>query len=207
MAMLLDVAAWQFSGAATSRFTAALGKRIVAPAINLSDSPRFTGTLPRSYDAEGAPVQPLPLIQDGVAHRAVYDATTAAREGAVTTGHATRPAGFGIPQPRNLVLVGGGAADVAELAAAIEDGLLIASLHRLGGDRLHARGVRRIARGRLGAPAPDLAVRADLFDVLAATEALTARQWLVPAALMRSPRETSAAVVPALRARSGVHVL
>jgi PmbA/TldA metallopeptidase C-terminal domain len=206
VAMLLEVAAWQFSGAAAGRFTGALGKRLVAPAVNLSDSPRFSGTLPRSYDAEGSPVQPLPLIQDGVAHRAVHDATTAARAGTATTGHATRPAGFGAPRPRNLVLVGGGAAGVAELAAGIDDGLLIASLHRLGGgDRLQARGVRRIAHGELGPPAPDVAVRADLFDVLAATDALTARQWLVPAAPMRSPRDASAAVVPALRARSGVH--
>ena len=206
VATLLEVAAWQFSGAAAGRFTAALGTRLVAPAINLSDSPRFPGTLPRSYDAEGSPVQPLPLIQDGVAHRAVHDATTAARESTVTTGHATRPAGFGHPRPRNFVLVGGGAADVAELAAGIDDGLLIASLHRLGQDRLHARGVRRIAGGELGPRAPDVAVRADLFDVLAATDALTSRQWLVPAALMRSPRDTSAAVVPALRARHGLHV-
>jgi predicted Zn-dependent protease len=206
VAMLLEVAAWQFSGATAGRFTAALGTRLVSPAINLSDSPRFPGTLPRSYDAEGSPVQPLPLIQDGVAHRAVHDATTAAREGTATTGHATRPAGFGIPRPRNLVLVGGGAADVAELAAGIDDGLLIASLHRLGQDRLQARGVRRISGGELGPPAADVAVRADLFDVLAATDALTSRQWLVPAALMRSPRDTSAAVVPALRARSGLRV-
>jgi hypothetical protein len=208
VAMLLEVAAWQFSGAAASRFTAALGKRLVAPSVNLSDSPRFSGTLPRSYDAEGSPVQPLPLIQDGVAHRAVHDATTAARAGTATTGHATRPAGLGVPRPRNLVLVGGGAADVAELAAGIGDGLLIASLHRLsGGDRLQARGVRRIARGELGPPAPDVQVRADLFDVLAGAEALTARQWLVPAALMRTPRDVSAAVVPALRAAAGVHVV
>src|SRR5262249_30214419 len=160
-----EVAAWQFSGAAAGRFTASLGRRLVAPAVNLSDSLRFAGTLPCSYDAEGSPVQPLPLIQDGVAHRAVHDATTAAPAGTVTTGHAPRPAGFGVLRPRNLVLVGGGATGVPELAAGIDDGLLIASLHRLGGDRLHARGVRRIAHGELGEPAPDLAVRAEAFDV------------------------------------------
>ena len=49
------------------------GARIVAPAINLSDSPRFPGTLPRTYDAEGVPRRPVPLIQDGVAHHVVAD--------------------------------------------------------------------------------------------------------------------------------------
>ena len=48
-----------------------LGTRVAASAVNLSDSPRFAATLPRSYDAEGALRQPLPLIQDGVAHRVV----------------------------------------------------------------------------------------------------------------------------------------
>jgi predicted Zn-dependent protease len=204
VATLLEMAAWELGGAAAGRFTAALGTRLVAPAVNLSDSPRFPGTLPRSYDAEGAPVQPVPLIQDGVAHRAVSDASSA---GAATTGHATRPAGFGLPRPRNLVLVGGGAADAHELAAAIGDGLLIASLRPLAGDRLEACGVRRIAGGRLDAPLAGAQVEADPFAVLAATEALTARQWLVPAASWPSARDISAAVVPALRARAGVRIV
>jgi PmbA protein len=36
-----------------------LGTRVVAPAINLSDSPRFRATLPRAFDAEGVPKAPL----------------------------------------------------------------------------------------------------------------------------------------------------
>ena len=77
-----------------------LGSRVTAPAINLSDSPRFAATLPRSYDAEGAPRQPLPLIQDGVAHRVVE----------AGTGHAQGAGGVGGTVPEHLVLVGGGAA-------------------------------------------------------------------------------------------------
>jgi predicted Zn-dependent protease len=46
-----------------------VGTRVAAPCINLSDSPRFAATLPRSYDALGAPLAPAPLIQDGVLHR------------------------------------------------------------------------------------------------------------------------------------------
>ena len=84
-----------------------LGTRVAAPAINLSDSPRFAGTLPRAFDAEGVPKAPLPLIQDGVAHRVVHDPRSAARagDGARSTGHATAPGGspFG-PAPTNLVL-------------------------------------------------------------------------------------------------------
>ena len=55
-----------------------MGQRVVAARINLSDSPRFARTLPRAFDAEGVPKAPLPLIQDGVAHRVVHDTRSAA---------------------------------------------------------------------------------------------------------------------------------
>src|SRR5918999_1118559 len=62
-----------------------VGTRVAASAVNLSESPRFAATLPRSYDAEGSPQQPLPLIQDGVAHRVA----------GAGTGHALGPGGIG----------------------------------------------------------------------------------------------------------------
>src|SRR6185369_16277642 len=58
-----------------------LGTRVAASAINLSDSPRFTRTLPRAFDFEGTPKAPIPLIQDGVAHRVVHDTRSAALAG------------------------------------------------------------------------------------------------------------------------------
>jgi predicted Zn-dependent protease len=180
VATVLERLAWRLS-----QLSGRLGTRVVAPSINLSDSPRFPGTLPRSYDAEGAPKQPLPLIQDGVAHRLVGP----------ETGHARSPGGqLG---PEHLVLVGGGAADLAELAAPIEDGLLIGTLDDGGG----AHGVRVISGGALGPPAHDLAIRLDPLAILAATEALTARQRLVPSADWRTARRIGATVAPALRTR------
>jgi PmbA protein len=74
-----------FSGLAYAEGRSALdgrlGTRVAAPSINLSDSPRHPRTLPRSYDAEGVPKAPLPLIQDGVAHRIVHDVRSAAMLG------------------------------------------------------------------------------------------------------------------------------
>ena len=167
------------------------GTRVVAPCINLSDSPRFPGTLARSYDVEGMPKQPVPLIQDGVAHRGVDRAT----------GHA--PSLGERPRPEHLVLVGGGAADVAELAAGLGDGLLIGALEPDG----YVPGARVIAGGELGPPAKDFRVELDPLEVLAATDALTSRQRLVPSADWRSVRSIGAMVVPALRARAGIRVV
>ena len=108
-----------------------LGARVAAPSINLSDSPRHPRTLPRSYDAEGVPKAPLPLIQDGVAHRLVHDTRSAALLGGGTasTGHASAPGGgsYG-PIPANLVLIGGGAREAGDLARPIERGIYVTRL-------------------------------------------------------------------------------
>ena len=161
----------------------ASGTRVVAPCINLSDSPRFGGTLPRSYDVHGVPRQPVPLIQDGVAHRLVSPAT----------GHAIRP-GEPAAEPRNLVLVGGGAADEEELMAPIERGVYLPT-----GSRAF-----EIAAGRRGRPLAIRTLEIDPVAVLASTQALSARQRTIPGT--GGARTIGATVAPALRATAGVRV-
>jgi predicted Zn-dependent protease len=175
------------------------GSRLVAPCVNLSDSPRFPGTLPRSYDAEGVPRQPVPLIQDGVAHRAVSDSASGD-----STGHATRP-GHAEPWPDHLVLVGGGAADVAELAAPIALGLLIPSFLPGEHESWLLDGARLIEGGEPTWPVNGVA-EIDPLAILAATEALTARQQLIPTD-DDSALTIGATLAPALRARGGVRVV
>jgi predicted Zn-dependent protease len=174
------------------------GNRIVAPCINLSESPRFPGTLPRSYDAEGVPRRPVPLIQDGVAHRAVSDTATGH-----STGHATRP-GHAEPWPDHLVLVGGGAADQAELTAPIALGLLVPAF-LLAGHGWLLDGARLIEGGEPTWPVNGVA-EVDPLAVLAATEALTATQQLVPTD-DDSALTIGATMAPALRARGGVAIV
>jgi predicted Zn-dependent protease len=179
-----------------------LGTRVAASAINVSDSPRFAATLPRSYDAEGAPRQPLPLIQDGVAHRLA----------GAGTGHAQGAGGVGGTLPEHLVLVGGGAAGVSELAAPVERGLFIPSLSLHGawvvgrrGAAL-AEGVRLIRGGEPAAPAPNLTVLFEPLELLGRVQALSARQRTIPPPLQRSARTASATVAPAARVAGGVFV-
>ena len=194
MAEVLRRAALAFGGPA-SPLADVLGTRVAASTINLSDSPRFAATLPRSYDAEGAPRQPLPLIQDGVAHRLAGPGT----------GHALGPGGVGGTLPEHLVLVGGGAADLDELAAPVERGLLIPSLSLHGawilgrrGSAL-AEGVRVIRGGEPAEPVPNLTVLFEPLELLGRVQALTARQRTIPPPLLRSARTASATVTPAAR--------
>ena len=191
VAALLDALAPAFDGLAIaegrSPLSGRLGRRVAASAVNLSESPRFPGTLARAYDAEGVPVAPVPLIQDGVAHRGVHDTRSAALAGggAVSTGHAALPGGApGGPRPRNLVLVGGGADGEAELLAPVADGLHVTDL-----DAVHPVGdgvVSALARawavrdGRPVAPLAPARFTGSPLAVLAAVEALTTRQRVAP---------------------------
>jgi predicted Zn-dependent protease len=202
VAEVLRRAALSFGGPATP-LAGRLGSRVAASCVNLSDSPRFAATLPRSYDAEGSPRLPLPLIQDGVAHRLVEPGT----------GHALAPGGTTGTAPEHLVLVGGGAAGLAELAAPIERGLFIPSLSVHGswvvGHRgaAMAEGVSHIRDGARAEPAPNLTVLFEPIELLERAQALTARQRTIPPPLQRSARTAGAIVAPALRAGGGIHVV
>jgi len=158
----------------------AMGTRVAAACVSLSDSPRFAGTLPRSYDVHGVPRRPVPLIQDGVAHRLVSAAT----------GHAVRP-GFADAEPGHFVLVGGGAGSEEELMAPIALGAYLPTLDR----------AFLVEDGRIGPPLRGT-IQVDPLAVLASTQALTSRQRTVPTA--GGARTVGATVCPALRAGGGV---
>ena len=140
----------------------------------------------------------MPLIQDGVAHRAVTD--TASGD---STGHATRP-GHAEPWPDHLVLVGGGAEDVAELAAPIEVGLYIPAFQLTEHGWL-LDGAQLIEAGEPTWPVNGVA-EIDPVAVLAATEALTGAQRLV-ATDDDSALTIGATLAPALRARGGIAIV
>jgi predicted Zn-dependent protease len=155
------------------------------------------------------PKAPLPLIQDGVAHAVVHDTRSAARAGATSTGHALQPGGttYG-PAPTNLVLSGGGAADLDELMAPIERGLYVTRLWYL--NAVHEKstlvtgttrdGTFLIEDGRLGRPVKDVRFTDSILRLLEATEALTASQHLYTEGDFYGRRFAYGVVAPALRA-------
>jgi PmbA protein len=186
-----------------------LGQTVAAPAINLSDSPRLPWALPRAFDAEGVAKAPLPLIQDGVAHRVVHDLRSAAVAGARSTGHALAPGGaeYG-PHPTNLVLGGGGAADEAELCAGVERGVYVTRLWYSNVVRPKETLVTAVTRdgtfliedGRVTRPLRDLRLTDSVLGILSRTQALTRRQRLTTDGEFYGRRFAWGALCPALRA-------
>jgi predicted Zn-dependent protease len=185
-----------------------LGTRVAAPAINLSDAPRFPTTLPRAIDAEGVPKAPLPLIQDGVAHRVAHDTHSAALAGAESTGHALAPGGTpGGPVPVNLVLAGGGATAERELCEPIERGVYVTRLwyaNVVHPKETLATAVTRdgtflIEDGEVTRPLADLRMTDSVLGALSRVEALTGFQQLVSEGEFYERRFAYGVVCPAIR--------
>jgi PmbA protein len=192
-------------GALVSR----MGEQVAAPAINLADSPYFPATLPRAFDAEGTPKQPMPLIQDGVARGVVHDLRSGALAGAGSTGHALEPGGTPDgPKPTNLVLAGGGAAGLDELCAPIERGVYVTRFWYENVVRPKETLITAVTRdgtfliedGRVTRPLRNLRLTDSVLRILSRVEDLTARQELTSHAEFYARRFAHGVVSPALRA-------
>ncbi len=141
----------------------------------------------------------------------MHDRRSAALAGGATrsTGHATQAGGspFG-PVPTNLVLRGGDAAGVAELAAPIERGIYVTRLWYVNAVReketlltgMTREGTFLIEDGAITRPLRDVRFTDSILRLLEATEALTAEQRLVGEGEFYGRRFAQGTVCPALRA-------
>ena len=154
------------------------------------------------------PKAPIPLIQDGVAHGIVHDTRSAAMCGATTTGHATAPGGEGFgPVPTNLVLIGGGARDEAELARPIERGIYVTRLWYTNPVREKETlltGVTRdgtflIEDGQVTRPIEDMRLTDTVLGVLERCEELGAQSRLTSEGEFYGRRFATGVVCPPLR--------
>jgi PmbA protein len=188
-----------------------LDTSVAASAISLADSPRCARTLPRAFDMEGVPKEPIALIEDGVAAHVVHDRRSAAiaGDGAGSTGHASQPGGSADgPSPTNLVLSGGDAADAAQLAAPIERGIYVTRLWYVNTVRaketlltgMTRDGTFLIEDGEISRPLRDVRFTDSVLRLLGATEALTTAQRLVTEGELYGRRFAHGVLCPALRA-------
>ncbi len=111
-------------------FTGRLGEQVCGGNITIWDDALDERGLRSSFDFEGVPKQRVELITGGVAAGVVYDSFTAGRDPhgrRQSTGHAL-PAPSGGPMPLNL-FVATGDADLQQMIAATDRGLLVTRFH------------------------------------------------------------------------------
>jgi predicted Zn-dependent protease len=112
----------------TSPLSGKIGERIFGENITLTDDAEHPLSLGLPFDFEGTPRSRVTLVENGVMRNVVYDNRSAARFGAVSTGHA-------LPQPNSIgafpanIVMEGGDSSLEELVRTTERGILVTHLH------------------------------------------------------------------------------
>lgn len=184
-----------------------LGEQVFSPLLTLVDDGRDPAGLPKAFDFEGVPKQPVTIVEAGVARDVVWDRRTAAAAGGgrVSTGHAL-PApvqGFG-PIPVNLA-VRPGDASLDELVEAVRDGILVTRLHYLSVvdsregiiTGMTRDGTFRIRDGQLADPLVNLRFTTSVPELLCDLLALGRHATRVASPDFYGERYPTASVVPA----------
>jgi predicted Zn-dependent protease len=105
-----------------------IGARQFDPAVDIWDDPGLPGSLGLAFDADGTPKQRLDLVQGGVSMATAHDRRTGAKAGVASTGHAV-PGGEAWGAIPTDIVVGGGAVGEAEMIAAVDRGLYVATFN------------------------------------------------------------------------------
>ncbi len=188
-----------------------LGERIADEKITIRDDPFDPRGLPKAFDFEGTPKQPVVLLENGVARGVVWDRTTAARagNGAVTTGHAgpVESRDWG-PLPYSLSVAAGEAESVADLAELVGEGIYVTRLHYLGVvdpregivTGMTRDGTFRIRDGKIAEPLVNLRFTVSVPDLLREVYGLTREASLVNSQNFYGDRYPYGVLTPALAA-------
>ena len=181
---LFDALAGALSGKAVVRdrslFAGRLGERVAAPAVTLVDDgaqPDGFDTAP--FDGEGTPSTRAVLILEGTLQGFLQDCYTAARLGAVSTGHAVRRDHASLPSAgtRNLHLQPTGVSREAVLGAAgpgiyVDEVMGLHTVDPVTGDFSLGAVGRRIEGGEPGAPLEGFAISGNTLSLLRSVEAV-----------------------------------
>lgn len=158
-----------------------IGERVASEMVTLVDDGRLAeGPNAAPFDDEGVPTGRTPLVEGGVLRGFLHNTTTARREGARSTGNASRPSYRGVPgvSPTNLV-VEPGADPLNEMlrragrAVYVQDvkGVHSGANPVSGQFSVGASGLR-VEGGALGEPLREMTIASTLHEVLERIEAV-----------------------------------
>jgi PmbA protein len=189
-----------------------LGEQAFHETFTLVDDGRDPLGLPKAFDFEGVPKEPVTLVEDGVLRDVVWDRRTAARagDGRRSTGHALpAPAqGWG-PMAMNLA-VRPGDCSLEELVERVGDGIYVTRLHYLSVvdgregiiTGMTRDGTFRLRDGEIVEPLVNLRFTASFPDLLRDLLGLTTRITLVNTSDFYDDRYATGSLVPGVATES-----
>lgn len=175
------------------------GRRIGSDLVTIVDDGYDPAGLPMWFDYEGVAKQRVELVDAGICRNLVYDAQTAARDGAASTGHGLpAPNTYG-PFPLNMVM-SAGTSSREELIGGLDRGLLVTRFHYT--NPVHPKlaivtgmtrdGTFLVEGGKIVGPVRNLRYTQSYLDALAGTVAVASERRTLKGFL-------GGVVVPAVR--------
>ncbi len=155
-----------------------LGKRVAPPGFTvLDDAALPQGIATRPFDGEGVLSRSTAVIEDGIVRNFLYDATTARKAKAETTGSASR-AWASLPSigTSNFFLTAG-AHKPEEIIRGVKQGLYVTAMLGRGADVVtgdYSRGANGIwiENGELAYPVQEVTVSGNLLEMLRGIDAV-----------------------------------
>ena len=162
----------------SSFLAALLGKRVAPPGFTLLDDAALPhGIATRPFDGEGVLSRTTAVIEDGILRNFLYDATTARKANAKTTGSASR-AWASLPSigTSNFFLQAG-AEKPAQIIRGVKQGLYVTAMLGRGADVVtgdYSRGANGIwiENGELAYPVQEVTVSGNLLEMLRGIDAV-----------------------------------
>lgn len=184
-------------------------ERIMDEAITIVDDREFFRGI--GFDFEGLTRQRVPLVENGVARRPVFDRPCALEAGGgfASTGHADRQPSAGGPSPSHLRMLVDDAKQVppAALTEALGDGLVITQFHytnlidpvQVSITGMTRNGTFLVEDGRVVGPVRNLRFTVDVLDVLSEIVAASSQSETVLPFFGDAASSVPALVLPAFR--------
>jgi len=157
---------------------ALLGKRVAAPTVTLVDDATLAeGIATRPFDGEGVSSRKTAVVEDGILRGFLYDATTARKAKAKSTGSASR-AWASLPAigTSNFYLQRG-PQKPEEIIKGVKNGLYVTAMLGRGADVVtgdYSRGANGIwiENGELTTPVQEITVSGNLLEMLQGIDAV-----------------------------------
>lgn len=155
----------------TSFLRDSLNERVFAEGISICDDPlRKRGLRSRPFDAEGLPVGPTRIIEDGVLTTWLLDSASARQLELEPTGHARRGVGGSPGAGSSNLYLEAGSVSRDELIGDIDKGILVTDLFGQGVNAItgdYSRGASGflIEKGEIGAPVSEITIAGNLKDM------------------------------------------
>lgn len=132
LSQALSASSWQRN---RSFLMGKMNQEVGSSMVTLMDNGRLKGGMASApFDAEGVPTKATRLIDEGVLQNLMYDSYTAAKEGTISTGNATRQGHQGLPSlgASNFYMQAGNKSP-EEIIKGVDKGLYVLSVMQTGG--------------------------------------------------------------------------